>query len=459
MSLDTRLEAARDDYRALTDDTPDPMVPVRPRPPRSGHWWVAAAVVVAVVGVAVGAALVGDDDAPVETAATSTTATTRPAADEPAPGGSDAVTLDPAGPYEEGDTVMLRVDPALEPDLVNGGGLLLCSVVAGPDGDVETCDPTQWGLVVAAPSPSEGTVRMPRTVWTPLGRRDCAAAEVTCRLVVLAGDGSRHATDVLEYTGAAAPRTGLTATPTGEPGAFTVTPDGLTPHPTWSDLQAEHPTLATDHAAFGVSQCAFGASLGPTPSPYSGDAWPDTLLPTADAACSALGEPFTIDPGTPDRPATITLPTILFSAAGWADCRVDQCYLEVTRTVVAEVSPEGNIAGTVESVATALLPRDAPWPDAAPPTLTVGTAGPHRGGQAVDVTVAGLPAGAPGSIVVCRVGEAFGCSMGPGSRGNGTHRITLPASVDGCLPESCYLGLQAGPRLPPLATAPLDTSG
>ena len=94
------------------------------------------------------------------------------------------------------------------------------------------------------------------------------------------------------------------------------------------------------------------------------------------------------------------------------------------------------------------------------PSLTVDTPGPHHAGDEITVTVAGLAEGDERMIGVCRVADPWGCGY-PGmftSFGNGTHRFVLPALVDGCGPESCFLEIDSeGEGLAPLATAPLDT--
>ena len=156
----------------------------------------------------------------------------------------------------------------------------------------------------------------------------------------------------------------------------------------------------------------------------------------------------------------MTLPTLVYGYGGWADCRVDQCYLDVRRTVIQGIERGG--AGTLgydESAATALLPQDTAWAEQERPTLTIETPGPHRGGQVVSVTVGGLPDGELRLIGQCAVDQPRGCGYDLLDLGNGTHEVTLAEGLlDRCRPESCYLELSSsGEGLPPLAVAPLDT--
>lgn len=468
MSLDQRLRDARDDYRGLAPPTPAS----RPDPdeviaPSHRTRWLAAAAVLLVVVASVATWTVsreGDDRDRVSVAGPSTTATVDP----PTSGAWDPsdVVLDPPGPYRDRQEVLVRVPAAVAEgaDLLNEG-LSLCARVREGDDLSETCDPTVEDLVVlGSVGPTSATVRLRRTVFTDTGRRDCNEATVDCRIVVLAGDGSRHASERLtfvdEAVSAAEPEVTLRIEPTGEPGEVTLTPDGLTADGSWLALRDDDPARADGFTPLYVSQCAFSASLGSTPGPF-GDPPPWESGDPDGVVCGAMGPALELDPDDPERAVTVTLPTLVYGYGGWADCRVDQCFLDVRRTIIHGVEPGGGTLGSDVSAATALLPRDAAWVEPVRPTLTIETPGPHRGGQTVSVTIRGLPDGERRLIAQCSVDQPWGCGYDVRELGNGTHEITLDEGLlDRCRPETCYLELSSSSEgLPPLAVAPLDTPG
>ncbi len=473
MSLDQRLRDARDDYRALTPPpaTVDPggvtgvdQPSSRPPVPHRTRWLAAAAVLLVVVASVATWTVTREreDRDRVSVAGPSTVATIDPqttGAWDP----SDVV-LDPPGPYRDGQEVVVRVPVAVAEgaDLLNEG-LSLCARVREGDDLSETCDPTVEDLVVLdSLGPTSATVRLRRTVFTDTGRRDCNEATVDCRIVVLAGDGSRHASERLTFVDEdpSEPEVRLRVEPTGEPGEVTLTPSGLTADPSWLALRDDDPGRAGGFTPLYVSQCAFSASLGSTPGPF-GDPPPWEAGDPDGVVCGAMGPALELDPDDPERAVTVTLPTLVYGYGGWADCRVDQCFLEVRRTIIHGIEPGGGTLGSDVSAATALLPRDGAWAEATRPTLSVETPGPHRAGQVVSVTISGLPAGERRLIAQCSVDQPWGCGYDVLELGNGTHEVTLAQGLlERCRPETCYLELDSSSEgLPPLAVAPLDTPG
>jgi len=455
MSLDERLERAREDYRALAVDEQNELVVGLDGPPsaRSGGRarWLVAAAVVALAGVVGGAVLIGaeDDDGITETADPSTTTevptTTEVSASE--------VAVEPAGPYEDGQRVTVRFTPALVPDVSVG----LCAAVEDAPG--ESCGGTIGNLdALPAVDGRSVTVTLRRRVATPDGEIDCGDEAVSCSLVATDEEGTSRRSAGLDFVDDPSSGDGvrsLSVEPAGAPGTFTLRPEGLEAHPSWLDRRAVDPSLAETMSAFVVRQCSYGASAR-TEGPFGEDLWDQELSGPEAETCAAGPADVVIDADDPDRPLTVALPTLLHGYGGWADCRVDRCFLAVSRTIVT--SPNG---GSEERVVTTTLPPAGPWADAVRPTLTVDTPGPHGPGQTVSVTIAGLPEGVDTIIGTCHVANPWGCGYDLTPVGNGTHQVALHASqLTGCGPEECYLELDAGSEgLAPLATAALDTPG
>lgn len=171
--------------------------------------------------------------------------------------------------------------------------------------------------------------------------------------------------------------------------------------------------------------------------------------------CDTLGEPFTVDPDDPNAVVEAEVRRLVFGFVGRSDCAAAHCYLLVSRAT-ENAATEGGVGGNSEAVTAAPLPDDLELGPAVAPSLSIETPGPHRLEDEVEVTVRGLPVGVERSIALCTPDTAATCGLSTTTYGNGTHRLTLRASIDGCDPSTCVLAVFSGIKgVPPLATTPL----
>jgi hypothetical protein len=468
MNLDERLDKARDDYRDL-------QVPAASRArnvaaPTTAKAWhrrpgpAVAAAAVLVVGAIGGWALVRDRDQDRGAGGTVGRVRAQEQVEPPVtidrPPGDPEVTLAPAGPYRDGQEVVVRFADEVDADVHNG--IQFCVAVAVDEATtVERCE---WRSA-STPDPHAMRLAVPRSVVTPIGVRDCEDPDVDCRFVidtnVLGRDGTVVLrSDPLRFTGPptnpAPPSLTLTATGVGR---LRVEPSGLVPDPTWLALREEHPGLVADLPAFMVSLCAPpGSATAPRP-PGDADAgggvgWGMAVNERTEN-CDVFGAPFTIDPDDPDAVVEVDVRRLVFGFAGRSDCASVRCYLVVQRATENQ-AVDGGVGGSSEAVTSAPLPEGVDLGPALPPTLVVETPGPHRRGDEIEVTVAGLPPGDERSVAPCTPATVAVCGLGLNALGNGTHRLVLGSSVDGCGTDDCVLAIFSGIKgVPPIATARL----
>ncbi|MFV0317328.1 MAG: hypothetical protein ACK5O2_10270 [Microthrixaceae bacterium] len=471
MALKERLEAAREDYRALSVDTggvlrgassqrmvgssqdDDPQstdgifdgtvdpdgAPGSPRSRPGVRLVAVAAVVVVAVGVVGAAGLVfggapwSDDDRtqPVEAVPPTTLAKSN----DPNPPGAIAryspdIVLEPAGPYSDGETITVSVPEGFAEDFANGGARLCAVLADGPDGPGEWCD--QWNATWAGPGSYTSTsVRLSRMVFTPTGNRDCEEPEVTCRLIVRSASGvdepsgPEFASEVLRFEAAieanpSEPDRGevrLTAGAT--PGAAELELMGVEPDPSWLKLREEDPVRAATFPPFSVQVCAFGEATQPE-DPWGSNLWLTSAIGATEGRIAIDDVPRLV-PGPncvwyaqapmidPDAPTTVTLPTWVLGYEGWSDCREDHCFIGISRSVVHDMLEDGGLSGSEVRSAIELISPHLVDPDGVRPELEVLTPGPHVAGQEVEVEVSNLPAGRTTSIGVCYVEDPWGC--------------------------------------------------
>lgn len=462
MALKNRLHAARRDYRALELDTN--VVVAAPQRRHRGRRVLAAAAAVALVAAGVGWWSTSDE--PTELAAGSPSTT--PKSDDPQPPGAvadhaDEISLEPPGPYVDGQVVTVSVPEGFAADLINGtpDGARQCAVlVDGPGGPGEWCDPAERAVIGTASS-SSVDVRVDREVFTPTGDRDCEDPAVTCRIVLGTSDGRDVASVVLRFDDTDAESSAsLELAATDTPGVVMLSVDGMEPHPSWLELRASDPESAAGYGPFRVSVCAFGDPDEAT------DPWGENRWGTMSGGwevpgpnCDEYGEVATLDPDDPSESTAAMVPTWFLGYGGWNDCRVDHCFIQVRRSIVYGSEPGGGIMGGDEMVATALILSDLVDQRGQRPELRIVTPGPHAAGQELTIEVAGLAGDRTTSVGVCQADDQWGCGYlggrgGPEQIGNGTHVIRLPDPLS--CPDRCYLELDSqGEGMPPLATAEL----
>ena len=461
-------------YAAAVEDAVPPVGvdEVRSAPSRRSRRAVLAVAAVVVLAVATAVLAWPSDDRP--SSITTVDAPPQPTTDErddgrppttdagapPALGSAaepdPALRLEPDGPYRDGQLVTLTWPAGHVGDPWNERPVLCALVADEGDEPTETCDPLGEAATDGLLS-TEATVRLRRRVFTPTGYRDCSDTAVTCRLLHRRADGTYGATDPLRFEGSAEPpEATLSVTGTDDPQRFVVDPDGLAPHPSWTELRETDPARAAGWAPFSVQLCAFGSSPADV-APYGTYLWLD--FDSLSVNCDATGPGVPIDPDDPNGPVAMTISGRIQGYAGWSDCRTDHCFVQIRRTVVDGVDPEA-LTGHDDGVVADLVPfaPTTALPD--PPEVEVLEPGPHSAGQTVTVAVRGLPEGTTTNVGACDVAEPWQCWYPAEAFDlpNGMHRITLPDAVASCGPDQCYLELDSeGEGLPPLATTPLDT--
>jgi len=366
-----------------------------------------------------------------------------------------AITLTPAGPYTDGQTVGVGVPSGFGADWPNDPPALCMTI---DDFGGELCDPTaapaKYPTLTSAPAGDTATMGLARRVFTPTGWRDCNDPGLTCRLVVRARDGSYRASVPLVFTG---PTTPPTTTITVDPSPVTegetvmVTAHGLAPHPSWLQRLASHPTLAADYPAFTVTVCA-------------------AMARTTNCSFLTSNDPIATD--QPDTTFTVRAGREVFGYGGWDDCAAVPCYLVLHRNKVMGDAGGGGILGSDEVVAVTPLRFDdrvAPRPR---PALAVVEVGPYRAGQQVSVRATNLPTESwAGSVSLAL------CHQDP-TKNNDCNYLARPAVADGgfvatvvlpagagiggevpCTGSPCFLALMPGGEgLGPLASQPIQLS-
>jgi len=469
MTLQDRLEQARDDYRSLVP--PDIPSGIR-EASRRRRWPALVAAAVILIGATAGVvAWSGRHDTQKVTAiepptSTSTsTSTTVPVAKVPDPPGATApydsqVAIVEPGPYADGQQVTVRVPDGFVEDLMNGGAQVCVVVSDAPGGPSETCDPLR-SSTGGASSATETPVALSQSVFTPTGMRDCNEPKVTCRVVVRAVGNQPKASAPLSFTGQRTePGSRVEVAATSRRGEFQVSLVGITADPSWLAFRESDPNRAAGFSPLYLQVCSFDSSAK-TDGPFGENLWTfspgDDVLPPAN--CDVISDQILIDPDDPEAPLELNPPTWFLGYGGWSDCRTDRCFVQVRRAVVAGSSASGSF-GTDETVAAALLDPGHVSTSGTKATVEIDTAGPHRAGQEITVRVAGLPDGYATNIGVCNISSPWSCGyIGSifGQIDNGTHTFQLPDTL-ACPPRSCYLELDSqGEGVPPLATAPLDT--
>lgn len=487
MTLQTRLDAARDDYHQLAVPNPEPRhtPPGQERPDDGADdlergngrgrrtWGAIAAALILLGGVGVGVwsqrepshrVAVGDRTGSGEQT-DGATATTRPPElpEPPGPGAtySPDIVVSPAGPYLDRQEVDVTVPEGFAEDLSNGAVQQCAVLTDGVGGSGEWCDPFPSPVQLGTPSATAVRVTVRREVFTPTGVRDCEEAEVTCRLVLRSTAGGSVASAELRFEGPAVEAaTTLELTGTGDVGVATLTPRGLTAHPSWFQLRDERPTQAADFPPLRMTVCAFGRPSAPEGpeglDPWLSDPGDEELPPPNCDATNFYGE---LSPDAPDRPVRVTLPTWFLGYGGWSDCRVDRCFVAVRRSIVQGTTDDGSLLGNDELAAVELV--DPTWvdPDGSRPAIEILTPGPHRTGDVLTVQVSGLRDDERTNFGVCAVENPWGCAFVTalmGRIGNGTHELPLLDPL--ICPTTCYVELDSqGEGLAPLAVAPLVT--
>ncbi len=475
MSLDQRLDTARDEYRNLSAPVGATTLPRRAPDEGRSPWVlsVAALVVLLLIAATLVWRSVSSDPRP-PVSVTTDTVVTVPVPDEPPATGDTApldvdpdLQLDHGGPYLDGQEVVLSSPNGFSLDWTNEYPRL-CSVVTTPAGPTTSCDHVRdinarpgYAGVSTSPAGDRREIVLRRTVFTPVGYRDCNEPDVSCHVVVARADGSAAATERLEFEGSTRSTDAALEVRRGDgPGRFVVVPQGLQPSDAW--LEARDRGLTQGMPAFTVSVCAFGGA-DPTLDPY-GRPWQGpglqlqwSLRPGLGANCDSLGGGVAqIDPDDPGRTLTVDLTRELYGSAGFSDCRVQACYLAVTQWT----SRDG---ATLEAGVTlaARLPVEASTPITGRPSLTILEPGPYDQGQEITVEVANVPDAKIGMIGVCRLDSPWEClyadqSLGAGS---GLRRFALVADLWGCGRELCFLALESGGEgLRPAAVTPLPVT-
>jgi hypothetical protein len=475
MTFDERLDRAREDYRTGGATYVDDGAPATP-PSRRHRPRLALAAAAAVVVLVAGAMWWRIDHAPDQSLrvvapteptseAPPTEVTPSPTTNPPgtAPTGEPLIAIDPPGPHRDQQRVTVTVPHDYAKDWLNEGTPRLCAEVREPAATTDSCDPFPPSVPYedhATSVDGHDTVRftLRQVVFTPAGYRDCAAPEVTCRLVVLRNDGTDVSGPRLEFTGAPtaeAPSIQLATTQT--PGTYTVTLRDLAPSPSWLDLRASDPASAQEHPPFLVTLCAFG-DAEPVAGPYGTYPW-GTYGRSAggldNVSCSGVGLSLPrIDPDALDRPMRVAIPREFRGNDGWSDCTVARCYLSVRRLTASGAS-DGRAAAV-------LVPAPNGLPRAERPALRIREPGPYTVGQVLTLDLANLPDDDTGLVGFCHVAQPWACGyfISTSGVGNRTRTLTIPADAANCGATGCYLEIDA--RLegsPPLAVAEVPMAG
>jgi hypothetical protein len=478
MSLESRLRAARDEYRRIDHD-PTAALPLRTgrRSVARGPWTlsVAALVLLAlVVSVLVWRSRDGSDDGNVHVD-TGETTTVVPGTDR-APARRDTEPLvptpelevTPGGPYVDGVEVEVSAPSGAGDDWVHGGGGI-CATVTTDDGVTSACDPiiAQTPGAFDALDPIDGRDRarmiLRRTVFTPSGDRDCNELVVSCHLVVGISDSTLLVSPRLTFEGSPVEReVTLDVASTDDGTRFVVTPRGLQATASWFDARerlGRDPALAP----FQVSLCAFGPAEPPI-DPW-GRPWETGILVPGHRAlgwdCDTLGPTTTnIDPDDPDRSFTVSLDHELYGYAGWSDCRLQRCYLLVGAThsdATGQMGSDSPVAAVPLplSVGTAIRPR---------PSVAIEDQGPHQVGQVITLRLEGLPSPFPGLVGMCRSDTPMLCLYWEAAAGPDIQTLlfTVPEWASDCALNGCALALGgSGEGLPHPAAVilPIEPGG
>lgn len=430
MTLDDRLRDAREQYRGLT--RPEP-VPPRGRSRRAAAVFGGVAVVAAVV---VGMLWWSSDSPPASRPVDVVSTPSSTALRDPS-GVVGEISLDPPGPYRDGQRVIASVPEGFIADPDNPTPPRLCAEVEG----IESCDPLDLSLHPGLVGGAERAVWLNQRTFTWDGYRDCADPYVSCRLL-WEGNGGVRAT-ALEFVGAPSDdRPALEVRPAGRPGQFVVTPSGLEEYP-----------VMWPPGGFQVTLCAFAPAAAPL-DPQGEAIWafaPPPSVPAVDPPncdTGVLGSgPILLD--SSDGPTTIELPSQFLGYWGWSDCRTDSCFLQLTG---ANATP----LAAAPVVFTENEPR-TPRPE-----ITIVDDPPYAVGQEITVEITDLSDEVDTMIGVCSRFQPWNCGYSFETAGSGAYTTTyeIPDIVDGCAPDDCYLELDSsGEGVPPLATValPIDT--
>jgi hypothetical protein len=347
------------------------------------------------------------------------------------------ITMDPPGPYRDGQRVTASVPEDFIVDRDNPTPPRLCAEVRG----IETCDPLDLSLHPGLVGGPERAVFLNQLTFTWSGYQDCADPEVSCRLL-WEGEGGVRAT-ALEFAGApSGERPSLEVRPVGRPGQFAVTPSGLEEYP-----------VMWPPGGFLVTLCAFAPAAAPL-DPQGEAIWafapppsvPAVDPPNCDTGVLGVGQ-ILLD--SSDGPTTVELPSQFLGYWGWSDCRTDSCFLQL---MGANATPLA-AASVVFTDNEPRTPR---------PTITIVDDPPYAVGQEVTVEISDLSDDVDTMVGVCDRSQPWICSYSFDTAGSGSYTtiFEIPERVENCAPEDCYLELDSsGEGVPPLATValPIDS--
>lgn len=497
MTLNSRLTRAREDYRDIPVHDPRVLDPIKfneavtgrsnADPPHRNNrpLVVAAAVVVLMVGMGFAYQPWSDDGASVRTRPTSEgAATVGSSADDSVVAVSDSIRLEPAGPYTDGQSITVSVSGEQISGYVNvrecavlthtkGSPREFCSdlplvhspIITATTPNGGTGDP---GDPVAPGDPAEGltswlsgTVSVTRTMFTPLGARDCNDKSITCRLILTDAEGNDHASQALRFEGKApVSAISLEISPAGASGEVLLTLTGAVTDSGWL---REYGAIANrPRDAFRLSICAFETSEEfteesgwPANKYYKPKRWPQEI---PDINCRPLNGSSSIDPRDPTAPVRAHIPTWFAGLEGWSDCRVDTCFIAVD----AMGGGPGD-DGSIVRLTNELIPLHLIDKAGTRPRISVLSDGPHGPGQDVRIELNGMGARDTTQVMLCSdqdgMWECTSMDSASDNLTNGTHTITLPSLNWKCVTD-CYLeAMETGPSvgIMPIAFTPIDT--
>ncbi len=389
----------------------------------------------------------------------------------------EVITIEPAGPYEDGQRVVLTFSSELGIDIRNWSAAI-CGRALGAE--VETCDRTSSRPeVISDGAPADGLHRLAfkleRTHLGPEGPNDCGDPNFRCRVVQRDDRGGFIASADLEFRGdRVEPAVTLEVRPGDRPGEFIVDPDGIDADADALDLltpaQAELAGRISDQAdaaplvSWALSTpCAYADGLEPVGSAElaevpgwwarhwrGGDSWNRAEDP-ATGRTVWLGDDCDLDAATglaaddPNAPVTYAADRGIDGYSGYLDCVDTQCFVAVSvRILVTRI--DGSTLSFSRRMAVAPLPFDEDSPIRPRPSLAIVEPGPYRPGQTVTAEVRDLGPDHSSDVAWCDPDRASGC----GHRGtrlddDGVRRIEwkLPNSSD-CGPNRCYFAIPSG---------------